>query len=51
MKKIYQNPAIRIVKINTAKMIAVSSVEMYGKNATGAGMSRDSGWWDDENED
>lgn len=51
MKKIYQNPAIRIVKIRTAKMIAASSIGMYGKNATGEGMSRDSGWWDDENED
>lgn len=50
MKKIYQNPAIRIVKINTAKMIAVS-LTMYGKDATGTGMSRDSGWWDDEEEE
>ena len=49
MKKIYQNPAIRIVKIKAAKMFA-TSLGMYGKDATKAGMSRDSGSWDDEEE-
>ena len=54
MKKIYQNPETKIVKVQTAKMIAVSSLEMYGKNATGPAMSRQRGgsnWDDDESED
>ena len=55
MKKIYQIPTTTIVKIETTQMIA-TSIDMYGKNAEGAGMSRrgnNSVWDDDEdyNED
>jgi hypothetical protein len=52
MKKIYQNPETTIIKVQTAKMIAVSTTEMYGKNATGSGMSRQgSSLWDDDDYD
>lgn len=47
MKKIYQNPEIKVIKVQTAKMIAASA-EMYGTDATGPGMSRGSAFWDDE---
>lgn len=52
MKKIYQNPEVKIVKVQTAKMIAAST-EMYGKDATDAAMSRQGGslWDDDEDVD
>lgn len=51
MKKTYQNPQIEIVNVQTAQMIAAST-EMYGKNATGAAMSRrhESVWDDEEDE-
>ena len=46
MKKIYQNPEINVVKIQTTQMIAVS---MVGKDATGTAMSRDTNdLWDDD---
>ena len=52
MKKIYKNPEIKMVKVQTAQMIATSTVEMYGTNANSAGMSRDGGsFWDDDEED
>lgn len=50
MKKIYQNPETKIVKVQTAQMIALST-QMYGKNATGEALSRqgeNAGWSDDE---
>lgn len=51
MKKIYQNPEMKIVKIQTAQMIAVST-KMYGKNATGDAMSRQgNSLWDDDDDD
>lgn len=43
MKKIYQNPEITVVMIQTAQMIAVSP-GMYGEDAQGPGMSRESDW-------
>lgn len=50
MKKTYQNPEIKIVKVQAAQMIA-ASLEVQG-NAQGATMlSRDGGSdWDDEEE-
>ena len=50
MKKIYKTPIVTITKLQTIQMVAASSVDMYGENATGEGMSRqDSGsFWDDE---
>ena len=53
MKKTYQNPTMKIVKVKTTQMIAASGpgTQMYGKNATGEAMSRDGGsLWDDEEE-
>ena len=52
MKKIYQNPEIKVIKVQTAKMIAAST-EMYGKDATGSAMSRQGGslWDEDEDDD
>ena len=49
MKKIYQAPTMKTVKIMAVKMFA-TSVNMYGKNAGGAGFSRDNNWddWDDD---
>ena len=55
MKKIYQNPEIKIIKVQTAQIIAGSpnAPEMYGTNATGEGMSRRRGnsFWDDDEEE
>jgi len=47
MKKIYINPETKIVKIQTANMIAIS---LYGKDAEDEGMSRrgNNSLWDDE---
>ena len=50
MKKIYNNPQIRIVQVKTAKMIA-ASIEMYGRNATGTAMGRHQNNWDEDEED
>jgi hypothetical protein len=52
MKKIYKNPETKVVKVQTSQIIAASpaQVQMYGKGATSAGMSRRS-WSDDEEED
>lgn len=52
MKKIYMSPTTKVVKIQTEKMIAVSTVDMYATDATSAGMSRESNSdWDDEDDD
>ena len=40
MKKTYKNPTLEVVKIETQKMLA-ESVQMFGKDATGSGMSRE----------
>ena len=52
MKKIYQNPETKVVKVQTSQIIAASpeQVEMIGKPADGPGMSRRA-WYDDEEED
>ena len=42
MKKTYMKPNMSIVKVQTAGMIA-ASVNMYGKNATSDGMSKERG--------
>ncbi len=47
MKKIYQAPETNIVGIELAGMIAGSAVGLYGKYASGEGLSR-RGHWDDE---
>lgn len=49
MKKIYINPETKIVKIQTANMIAIS---LYGKDAEDQGMSRrGNNVWDEEDEE
>lgn len=40
MKKIYMNPTMTIVKIQTTQMLAASA-DIYGIDATGEAMSRD----------
>ena len=51
MKKKYQNPETKVIKVQTSQIIAASPVEMYGKNATSEAMSRDGGSsWDDEDD-
>lgn len=52
MKKIYQNPEIKVVKVQ-ATLMQNASVQMYGGNATGDAMSRKGGnsLWDDDDED
>ena len=51
MKKIYQNPEIKVVKIQTAKMIAASEKVSFGASvdtAEGAESRRFGSHWDDE---
>ena len=56
MKKIYQNPETKIVKVQTAKMIAVSGFnqDLGGEGTGGAGgnaLSRRGGSvWDDDDD-
>ena len=52
MKKIYKNPEIKVLKMQSMLMQS-ASVQMYGTNATGDAMSRDGGsfWDDDEDSD
>jgi hypothetical protein len=52
MKKIYQNPEIKVIKMQVTHLCE-PSIQMYGKNATGAGMSREGGnnFWDDDDEE
>lgn len=56
MKKIYYKPETEIVEVQLAQIIAGSlqgmatdggDVEVIDENATGAGMSRRSGWDED----
>ena len=39
---------MKVVRIQTTHMLAVSNVEMYGKNASGAALGRQGGFLDDE---
>jgi len=54
MKKTYQNPLTKIVRIEAARMIAASSESMgFGKSVTsasGADSRRRNDAWDDEEE-
>ena len=51
MKKIYQNPAIKIIKVQPASMIATSQIDT-GDYAGGEIQSRRGGsFLEDENED
>ncbi|MBQ8487430.1 MAG: hypothetical protein IJ533_07270 [Prevotella sp.] len=53
MKKTYQTPIMKTVKVQLTKMIAASDPQavMYGKDATGDGLSREGGsFWDDDEE-
>jgi len=52
MKKIYQNPEIKVIKV-TVSHLCDPSIQMYGKDATSDGMSRQGGslWDDDDDED
>ncbi|MBQ8487703.1 MAG: hypothetical protein IJ533_08665 [Prevotella sp.] len=48
MKKTYQTPIMKTVKVQLTKMIA-ASVQMIGKDANSAGLSREGGsFWDDD---
>ena len=50
MKKLYQNPEIKVVKMEVTHLCEPSAVQMYGKDATSGAMSRDgsSNFWDDD---
>ena len=52
MKKIYKTPIVTVMKLQTIQMVA-TSIDMYGQNATGAGMSRQErgSIWDDEEDE
>jgi len=52
MKKQYKNPEITVIKMQVTHLCD-PSIQMYGKNAEDAGMSREGGnsFWDDEDED
>ena len=51
MKRIYQNPEIKVIKMQVTHLCE-PSIEMHGKNAEGAGMSRRGGsHWDDDDDD
>ena len=52
MKKLYQNPEIKVVKMEVTHLCEPSTVGMYGTNATSGAMSRDGGnnFWDDDEE-
>ena len=47
MKKTYQMPTTVVVNIKTEQMM-VTSLQMYGKDATGEALSREADLWDDE---
>lgn len=54
MKKIYINPDLKIVKIQTSKMFATSEYINVGENVTtasGAESRRGGSIWDDEDEE
>jgi len=53
MKKIYQNPEIKVINVTVTHLCDPSAVEMYGKSATGNAMSREGGnsFWDDDDEE
>ncbi len=50
MKKTYKNPTLKVVNVKPAQFIAVSQADMYGTNATSAGMSRGSRYssWEED---
>ena len=52
MKKLYKNPDIKVVRMQSMLMQS-ASVQMYGKDATGSAMSRQGGslWDEDEDDD
>ena len=51
MKKIYQNPEIKVINVTVTHLCDPSTVEMYGTNANSGGMSREGGsFWDDDDE-
>ena len=56
MKKIYQNPEIKIVKVQTAQLLAGSNPEGFDGNLGGEGgngdegLSRGGDFFDDEGE-
>lgn len=53
MKKIYQNPATKIIRIELHHMIAASETMGFGasvNDASGADSRRGSAFWDDEEE-
>jgi hypothetical protein len=51
MKKIYKNPEMKIVKVQSARMIAASEVNYGGKTSSTSGnLSRQSNGWDDDEE-
>lgn len=52
MKKTYQNPEIKIVKVQTAQIMAASPGYGGSTNETEGNLSRRGGsLWDDEDED
>lgn len=51
MKKIYQNPTIKIVKVELQRMMQSSNLR-YDKTTTetSGNLSREGGFWDDDND-
>ncbi len=51
MKKQYKNPEITVIKMQVTHLCD-PSIQMYGKDAEDAGMSRDGGgFWDGDDDD
>lgn len=51
MKKLYKNPEIKIIKVQTAQILA-ESLGIQGEAQGSTMLSRDGGsFWDDEDED
>ena len=48
MKKIYKSPEMKVVKIRTAHLCNLSMVESTKANGSTTVLSRESDWWDDE---
>ncbi len=53
MKKIYQNPTIKIVKVELQRMMQSSDVRYFGGTTkeTSGNLSRKGSFWDDEDDE
>ena len=53
MKKIYQNPTMKIVKVELQRMMQSSDVRYFGgaTKETSGNLSRKGSFWDDEDDE